>query len=313
MLLALWLVIVSGVHMTAAPAGAKDAPASDGNQTPVEADVVHYRYKVIESYPHDRQAFTQGLVYENGLVYEGTGLRGQCAIVAWDLKTGKIIRRLRLPERYFGEGIAILGDRLIQLTWKSNTGFVYKRDTFTLIGQFDYPTQGWGITHDGKRLILSDGTAILRFLDPNTYAQTGRLEVRDRGRLVRGINELEFIPAAQASGGPEAPEDGDQACPEPAEQDGRDAETPRAEDATGSIYANVWPTSRIVIIDPKTGRVTGWLNLTGLYPPADESRANDVLNGIAYLPESRRLLVTGKFWPKLYEIELSPRPAGERR
>lgn len=249
---------------------------SDGNDVSSETEASFYRYKVIKSYPHDRKAFTQGLVYEDGLLYEGTGLRGRSAITRRDLETGKTVKRLRLPGKYFGEGITLFGDRLIQLTWKSNTGFVYKKDSFTLLREFSYPAEGWGITHDGERLILSDGTATLRLLDPNTYAETGRVEVRDRGRPVRRINELEFIPDAQ------------QPC------------------GDGRIYANIWPTDHIAIIHPKTGRVTGWIDLTGLYTPSNGRKSEDVPNGIAYIPETKRLLVTGKRWPRLYEIELIP-------
>jgi glutamine cyclotransferase len=251
----------------------------DGNQPPPPPQVTYYQYKVIRTYPHDRQSFTQGLEYVDGLIYEGTGLYGQSAILRWDLKTGEVVKKLRLPDKYFGEGITLFDDKLIELTWKSNVGFVYSRDTFTLRGQFHYPTQGWGLTHDGKRLILSDGTATLRFLDPNTYAETGRLEVVDRGRSIRGLNELEFVP------------------------DGGEQESAGA---SGLIYANIWPTDRIVVICPQTGRVTGWLNLAALYPRSAHSDA--VLNGIAYLPETRHLLVTGKLWPRLYEIELISSP-----
>ncbi len=228
--------------------------------------VVRYGYKVIRSYPHDRRAFTQGLEYEGGFLYEGTGLQGQSALYRRDLQTGQTLKMLRLADKYFGEGITIFGDKLIQLTWQSKTGFVYSKDTFTQRGQFHYPTEGWGLTHDARRLIMSDGTATLHFLDPNTFAETGRLEVRDRGRLVPRLNELEFI--------------------------------------DGSLYANVWPTDRIAIIDAKTGRVTGWLDLATLHPQSATDDAEDVLNGIAYLPDSKHLLVTGKLWPKLYEIEL---------
>jgi glutamine cyclotransferase len=266
------------------------APArADSNQPPAPPEAINYQYKVIRTYPHDRQSFTQGLVYVDGLIYEGTGLYGRSAILRWDLKTGNVLKRLRLPDKYFGEGITLFDDKLIELTWKSNVGFVYSKDTFTLRGQFHYPTQGWGITHDGKRLILSDGSATLRFLDPNTYAETGRLEVVDRGRPVRGLNELEYVPAPPA-GEPNTPSPAPGAC----------------------IYANIWPTDRIVVICPQTGRVTGWLNLAGLYPASRHSDA--VLNGIAWLPETRHLLVTGKLWPKLYEIEPIPEPApGQNR
>jgi glutamine cyclotransferase len=221
---------------------------------------------VAKTYPHDRRCFTQGLVYEDGFLYEGTGLHGQSALFKRDLETGKIVKTLRLPDKYFGEGITVFGDHLIQLTWQSGVGFVYQKDTFTPLREFKYPGEGWGLTHDGQRLILSDGTATLRFLDPNTYAETGRLEVRDQGRLVQSINELEYI--------------------------------------DGSVYANIWPTDQIVIIDPKTGRVTGWIDLSGLYTPPAAEQEDSVLNGIAYLPQTRRLLVTGKLWPGMYEIEL---------
>lgn len=280
-----WLVIPAilclAIMPTAMPAQEQQAGTgsrSDGNDVSSETKVSFYRYKVIRSYPHDRKAFTQGLVYEDGLLYEGTGLRGQSTITRRDLETGKTVKRLRLPDKYFGEGITLFGDRLIQLTWKSNKGFVYKKDSFTLLREFSYPAEGWGITHDGERLILSDGTATLRFLDPNTYAEIGRIEVRDRDRPVQRINELEFISDTQ------------QPC-----EDGR-------------IYANIWPTDHIAIIHPKTGCVTGWIDLTGLYTPSNGRKSEDVPNGVAYIPETKHLLVTGKLWPKLYEIELVEAP-----
>jgi len=251
---------------------ALQSPAAEGREATAPLEVVHYRYKVIASYPHDRRAFTQGLVYENGLLYEGTGLYGQSSLARRDLKTGKALKITHLARKHFGEGIALVpdpenrwgGDRIVQLTWRNNTGFVYRKDTFTLLKEFTYPTEGWGITYDGARLIYSDGTATLRFLDPNTFTETGRIEVQDRGRPVQSLNELEFI--------------------------------------HGSVFANVWPTDQIVVIDPKTGRVTGRLDLSNLYPRPEGSE--DVLNGIAWIPETGHLLVTGKLWPKIYEIEL---------
>jgi glutamine cyclotransferase len=235
---------------------------------------------VVKTYPHDRRFFTQGLVYEDGFLYEGTGLYGRSAIYKRDLQTGEVLKSLRLPDKYFGEGIALFGDKLIELTWQSRVGFVYTKDTFTPLREFRYRGEGWGLTHDGRRLILSDGTATLRFLDPNTYAETGRLEVRDEGRPVPRLNELEYV-ASPLSGVVD---------PQPA--------------AGPRIYANIWPTDQIVILDPKTGRVTGWIDMSGLYtPPADEE-GDAVLNGIAYLPQTKHLLVTGKLWPRMYEIEL---------
>jgi glutamine cyclotransferase len=283
--LAILLVALAGWSVATAQESAPATPPADSNQPPAPPEVTYYGYKVVRSYPHDRQAFTQGLVYENGFIYEGTGLYGRSAIVRWDLKTGNIMKRLRLPDRYFGEGIVVFGDKLIELTWKSNLGFVYSKDTFTLRGQFNYPTQGWGITHDGQRLILSDGTATLRFLDPNTYAETGRLDVLDRGRPIRRLNELEYVPGPPA-GVPDTPS----AAPGP------------------RIYANVWSTDHIVVICPKTGRVTGWIDLTGLYAGPTPRHSDAVLNGIAWRPETKHLLVTGKLWPQLYEIELKPEP-----
>lgn len=250
------------------------------------APVVNYSYKVIQSYPHDRRAFTQGLVYEDGALYESTGLYGQSALAKRDLKTGKTLKVTRLAKRHFGEGITLFKDKIIQLTWRENTGFVYKKDTFTLLQEFTYPTEGWGITHDGKRLIYSDGTTTLRFLDPNTFTETRRIEVRDQGRPVQSLNELEYV-APPPSGVIDS-------------QPG--AAGPQGFEAGPQIFANVWPTDQIVVIDPKTGQVTGRLDLSKLYPRPEDSEA--VLNGIAWIPETNHLLVTGKLWPKVYEIEL---------
>lgn len=231
--------------------------------------VKYYDFKVVRTYPHDARDFTQGLTYHNGFLYEGTGLYGQSILIKRELKTGKVVKKSRLPRQYFGEGITLFGDKIIQLTWKSKKGFAYDKDTFRVLDEFSFSGQGWGLTHDGKRLILSDGTDRLRFLDPNTYAETGRIRVRHVGRPLRQINELEFI-------------------------DGR-------------IYANVLSLDYIAIIDPATGRVTGWIDLRDLYKPATSTPSDAVLNGIAYIPDSKHLLVTGKLWPHLYEIELVPR------
>jgi glutamine cyclotransferase len=248
-----------------------------------------YRYKVIKTYPHDRRYFTQGLVYEDGFVYEGTGLYGQSALYKRNLQTGQTVKTLRLPDKYFGEGITLFGDKLIQLTWQSQVGFVYQKDTFTLLREFKYPGEGWGLTQDGKHLILSDGTATLRLLDPNTCAETGRLVVRDHGRPVASLNELEYV-----------------AQPPPAVKS--EESPPRAGVPQGQagprIFANIWPTDQIVILDPETGRVTGRIDLSGLWTPPEDEQGEAVLNGIACLPETKHFLVTGKLWPRLYEIEL---------
>ena len=222
--------------------------------------------RVANVYPHDPKAFTQGLVFHNGYIYEGTGLRGFSTIRKVELKTGKILKSYLLPPEYFGEGIAIFDNKLIQLTWQSHTGFIYDLQSFRLLGTFSYPTEGWGITCDGKHLIMSDGTAVLRFLDPQTYKIVKQIEVRDRGNVLPNINELEYI--------------------------------------KGEIYANIWGTAYIVRISPHTGQVLGWIDLRGLYRYIAESGKVDVLNGIAYDAKGSRLFVTGKFWPNIFEIHL---------
>ncbi len=225
-----------------------------------------YTYQVINTYPHDRQAFTQGLVFENGILYEGTGGRGRSSLRKVELATGETQSRVELAKRFFGEGVTIRGDTIVQLTWRSNVGFVYAKDTFEVLRDFVYPGEGWGITYDGKRFIMSDGTSTLRFLDPETFEEVGRIGVKDNGHPVARLNELEYI--------------------------------------QGEIYANVWKTDRIARIAPQTGRVVGWIELKGLLSLEDRSNRVDVLNGIAYDAANDRLFVTGKLWPKLFEIEL---------
>jgi glutaminyl-peptide cyclotransferase len=224
-------------------------------------------YKVVRSYPHDRQAFTQGLVYLDGVLYEGTGLKGQSGIRKVQLETGQVLQHRALDPKYFGEGIAVWGKTVVQLTWQSEVGFVYDLGTFAPQKTFGYRGEGWGLTHDGKRLIMSDGSPDLRFLDPQTFAEAGRLTVRDGGAPVEDLNELEYV--------------------------------------RGEIFANVWQKHRIARISLKTGRVTGWIDLSGLLSPA-ESAGVDVLNGIAYDPAGDRLFVTGKLWPRLFEIKIVP-------
>ncbi len=229
--------------------------------------ITDYTYKVVNTYPHDRDAFTQGLAFENGVLYEGTGLRGHSTLRRVELETGDILQIRELPAQFFGEGVTIYGNKIIQLTWQSNVGFVYDKESFELLQEFNYPTEGWGITHDGKRLIMSDGTATLHFLDPETFEEIGGIEVLDRGSPVTRLNELEYV--------------------------------------QGEIYANVWQTDLIARIAPLTGQVTAWIDLKGLLGPEDRSEPVDVLNGIAYDAENDRLFVTGKLWPKLFEIELA--------
>ena len=225
-----------------------------------------YSYSIVNSYTHDRTAFTQGLVFEDGVLYEGTGLLGHSSLRRVELETGAILQIRELPDQFFGEGVTIYGNEIIQLTWQSNVGFVYDKNSFELLQQFNYPTEGWGITHDGEHLIMSDGTSTLHFLDPQTFEETSQLTVFDNNGPVTRLNELEYV--------------------------------------QGEIYANVWQTDRIARIAPGTGRVVGWVDLEGLLSAEDRSEPVDVLNGIAYDADNGRLFVTGKLWPKLFEIEL---------
>jgi glutamine cyclotransferase len=228
-----------------------------------------YTYQIVNTYPHDRNAYTQGLIFEEGILYEGTGRWGRSTLRKVELGTGNVLQLYSLPDQFFGEGVTVFGDKIFQLTWKSHLGFVYDKESFELLQEFEYPTEGWGITHDGERLIMSDGTSTLHFLEPETLEEIGQIDVHDNDGPVIRLNELEYI--------------------------------------RGEIYANVWQTDRIARIDPGTGQVTGWIELAGLLSPEDRSQPVDVLNGIAYDAEHDRLFVTGKLWPKLFEIELNPR------
>jgi glutaminyl-peptide cyclotransferase len=225
-------------------------------------------YTVVKIYPHDRTAFTQGLVYLDGALYEGTGLNGRSTIRKVRLENGEVLQQQALDQQYFGEGIAIWKKSLIQLTYKTEIGFVYDLATFKRTKTFNYTGEGWGLTHDDTRLIMSDGSPALRFLDPETLKETGRIVVKDAGQPVEELNELEVV--------------------------------------KGEIFANIWQTSRIARIAPRTGQVTGWIDLSGLLDPRDAAGV-DVLNGIAYDAAGDRLFVTGKLWPKLFEIRITPR------
>jgi glutaminyl-peptide cyclotransferase len=254
-------------------AGCACSTIENGNgRLSVSPAVRTYTYRIINVFPHDPEAFTEGLVFDRGFLYEGTGLNGKSSIRKIKLDSGQILLNRNLPEQYFGEGIVIYKDSLIQLTWTSGTGFVFDVNRFNPLGQFSYPTEGWGITHDQNRLIMSDGTSTIYFWDPVSYAVTGRIEVRDNGRPVDSINELEYI--------------------------------------KDRIYANIWKTDRIAIIDPQNGRITGWVDLTGLLASQNFRGAADVLNGIAYDEQADRLFVTGKLWPLLFEIKLVASPGG---
>ena len=228
-----------------------------------------YTYQIVHVYPHDPQAFTQGLVYQDGVFYEGTGLEGQSSIRKVKPETGEVLQKREVPEAYFGEGIIVWKDRLLELTWTTQKGFIYDLATFAPKGEFSYPGEGWGLTTDGKRLIMSDGTASIRFWDPETLKETGRINVNEDGRPVIELNELEWV--------------------------------------KGEIFANVWKTERIARIDPKSGKVTGWIDCHGLLTAADRTGETDVLNGIAYDAKGDRLFITGKKWPKVFEVKLVKR------
>jgi glutamine cyclotransferase len=226
-------------------------------------------YRVVRVFPHDPQAFTQGLAFADGVLYESTGLNGRSSVRKVRLENGEVLQIQKMDAQYFGEGMTVLGARLFALTWQSGVGFIYDRASLGRAGTFTYRGEGWGLTHDGARLIMSDGTADLRFLDRATQKETGRIRVRDAGAPVPNLNELEYV--------------------------------------KGEVLANVWQTDRIARISPKTGRVLGWIDLTGLLS-AREAQSVDVLNGIAYDAAGDRLFVTGKLWPKVFQIAVVPRP-----
>lgn len=227
-----------------------------------------YGARVVHTYPHATDAFTEGLFYQGGYLYESTGLTGRSSIRKVRLQTGEVVRRHDGPARDFGEGIVAWRGRLIQLTWQSGKGYVYDFATFAPRSVFRYRGEGWGLTHDNHRLVMTDGTPVIRFLDPDTLKVIGRLTVTADGRPVRNLNEVEWV--------------------------------------RGEIYANVWQTNRIARINPTTGQVVSWIDLTGLVAGVRVSDEDAVLNGIAYDAADDRLFVTGKLWPSLFEIKLTP-------
>jgi glutaminyl-peptide cyclotransferase len=237
------------------------APSRAGaNRTPM------YTFKVVYVFPHDPQAFTQGLAYRGGFLYEGTGLNGRSSLRKVRLESGDVVQRVDLAPEFFGEGIALLGDEIVQLTWKAHKGFVYRASDFKLLRDFSYPGEGWGLAAHGNELYMSDGTSEIRVLDGKTLREKRRLKVRNGDKPVLELNELEFV--------------------------------------EGEIFANVWQTDKIARISPQTGRVLGWIDLQGLLGPMYQRHPDAVLNGIAYDAATKRLFVTGKLWPNIYEIQL---------
>jgi len=236
------------------------------SEQPRAPSITYYTYSTVNTYPHDPDAFTEGLVFQNGFLYESTGLYGNSSLRQEDLETGKTLQIHMLQTQYFGEGIAIVGDDIVQLTWREHVGFVYDKTSFNLLREFNYSTEGWGLTYDGSQLIMSDGTAHLYFMDPNTFEITGNVTVHDKAP-VTNLNELEYI--------------------------------------KGQVYANIWETTRIAIINPQTGNVTGWIDMNGIQDLKNPNPEN-VLNGIAYDSNNNRLFITGKMWSHIYQIKLIP-------
>ena len=230
-------------------------------------------YEVVNAFPHDPEAFTQGLIYLDGYLYESTGLYGESSLRKVELETGEVLQQVDLSSEYFAEGLTAWEDTLLQITWRENTGFVYDLEDFSLLDQFSYSTEGWGLTQDDQQLIMSDGTPTLYFLDPATFEVIGSVTVTYQGETVERLNELEYF--------------------------------------DGQVFANIWQTDYIVRIDPASGEVLGWIDLGGILPQDLRTATTDVLNGIAYDQEGDRLFITGKFWPRLYEIRLVPASSGE--
>jgi glutaminyl-peptide cyclotransferase len=250
-------------------------PTSNATPSSTAVSATQYTYKIINTYPHNTNAFTEGLIYSEGYLYESTGLLedtsgnilGPSSLRQQELATGNIIQQTNLPLQYFGEGMTIVNNKVIQLTWQTHIGFIYDKNTFAQIGNFTYSTEGWGLTYNGSQLIMSDGTDKLYFFDPTTFQRTSQVQVLDGNTPIVNINELECV--------------------------------------NGDIYANIWLTNKIAIINSQTGQVKAWIDLTGLPGPTNPN-ADSVLNGIAYDQQNNRLFVTGKEWPNLYQIKLVP-------
>jgi glutaminyl-peptide cyclotransferase len=232
------------------------------------AQTPEYGYQVIHAYAHDPNAFTQGLEYRAGYLYEGTGLKGRSSLRKVQLETGKVLQEIDIDPQYFGEGITVLNQKIMELTWQAETGFVYDQSTFRRLQTYNYPGEGWGLANDGQNIYMSDGTAQIRIWDPFTLQEKRRITVHDAGRPVMNLNELEWV--------------------------------------RGEIYANIWQTDRIARISPVDGRVLGWIDMAGILPASERTGNEDVLNGIAYDVLGNRLFVTGKLWPKLFEIKVAP-------
>lgn len=257
------LVLCLALTCLQCQAGANsDRPAN----TTTNAVVPRYGYQIVNIWPHDSNAFTQGLILVDGKLLESTGQEGRSSLRNVELETGRILKKVDVPEPYFAEGIAVLNGKIYQLTWQHHLGFIYDAQTFQRVGEFNYAGEGWGLTTDGKSLILSDGSNRIRFIDPSKFQVTKTITVLDDKAPVRELNELEFV--------------------------------------QGEIYANIWHDDRIVTIDPQNGHVTSWIDLSGLIPKSELPDPEAVLNGIAYDQANNKLYVTGKLWPRLFEIKV---------
>jgi glutaminyl-peptide cyclotransferase len=259
-------LLLSWLGAMCVPAASSEPPAAG----PQGGGPVNYTFRIVNTYPHDPRAYTQGLIYKDGFLYESTGRNGESSLRKVKLDTGEVLQIQPVDAKHFAEGLTEWRNQLLQLTWKDGLGFVYELPTFKRLRTFTYSGEGWGLTHDGTRLLLSDGSSTLRWLNPETFQESGRITVRDRGQPVLQLNELEFI--------------------------------------KGEIFANVWQTDRIARIAPASGNVIGWIDLRGLLPNRNPNDMDAVLNGIAYDATGDRLFVTGKWWPKLFEIKLERRP-----
>ena len=261
----IFVVVLSLAAVQCNGGAAPNTPATNNSSNP-GAPAQKLGYEVVNSWPHDADAFTQGLVFLDGKMLESTGQEGRSSLRSVELQSGKVLKKVDVPEPYFAEGIALLNNKIYQLTWQHRLGFIYDAQSFQKTGEFQYSGEGWGLATDGKSLILSDGSNRIRFLDPDSFKVTKTIAVMDGKTPVVELNELEFV--------------------------------------NGEIYANIWHDDRIAVIDPQSGHVTAWLDLTGLLKQGEVQDQEAVLNGIAYDQASNRMFVTGKLWPKLFEIKI---------
>lgn len=266
LIMRLSLVLVLALFTIQCQPGTNSNSSNKTTETPASGPTPKYGYQIVNIFPHDSNAFTQGLILMDGKLVESTGQEGFSSLRRVDLESGRVLKKVDVPVPYFAEGLAALNGKLYQLTWQHNIGFIYDAQTFDRLGQFNYQGEGWGLTTDGQSLILSDGTPQIRFIDPAGFRVTRSITVTDGSAQVRELNELEYV--------------------------------------KGEIYANVWHDNRIAAIDPQSGHVKAWIDLNGLMPEGELQDPEAVLNGIAYDQSSDKLIVTGKLWPRVFEIKV---------